>query len=118
MPNDQLIQDLKTTRANIEKGWVQGTFAQREDGTNCGTDDPAACRFCLAGAARNTISVDHVDHVLDWNRWNRLVDVLVVAIGNRSIVSFNDTIGRKQEDILAAIDKAIQYAQPDVSCLS
>ena len=32
--------------------WTTGTFARREDGTTCSTDDPRAAQFCALGRAQ------------------------------------------------------------------
>jgi hypothetical protein len=105
MPNEQLIQDLKATRSNIEKGWIKGAFAQKLDGEACESINPEACCFCLAGAAINATR----DELLSEKRWYALGKALESVIGG-SIITFNDGDGRTLEEILAVIDQAIEEA--------
>jgi hypothetical protein len=103
MPNEQLIQDLKTTRSNVEKGWVQGAFAKKADGETCESANPEACCFCFAGAAINATS----DELPGEARWYTLARTLEAVVGG-SLITFNDTEGRTQHEVLAAIDMAIE----------
>lgn len=80
--------------------WAQGDY---ERPGPCGT------RFCMLGAVYN------VDGYTDVGKEaaNLLAKALCTPLRRTEVVTFNDTAGRKHEEVLAAFDKAIKLAEKE-----
>jgi hypothetical protein len=92
--NTNLLDDLRTTREFIQRGWCQDScFAPHSGGG------------CLFAAIRD------VTHGRNGNdpRFRRLHDWVQAHIpDSHAISTWNDTPGRTQADVLALIDQCIE----------
>jgi hypothetical protein len=94
---------LREARALVERGWTQNVFARTADGNATYVENAEAVCFCTIGA------LYHVKAP-----FGRSYSLLERAIGRGavgSIAGWNDRACRKQRDVLAAYDKAIELAE-------
>lgn len=116
------IGDVKTTlveaRAFVEKGWTQMHLARRKDGSACSVIDESAREWCMGGAlqaaAHKLFSLQ--DHPA-FTGARTIIDRTLLGVlpkGNRVALSdWNDVPGRKQKEVLAIFDKAIEMAKEE-----
>lgn len=98
-------QFLQEVRAVVEQGWTQSCEARTAEGRAVNFDDSAAVSWCLIGAYFKV----HDKHFHN-TQANLAFDVLKKYTGVElgfSIAIWNDSTGRKKEEVLAALDSAI-----------
>lgn len=121
---------LHATKALLNQGWCQGTMAQSYSVITEGKGrlrveyvpllsyrDPDAVRWCLEGAIKKIReeTPDPDDKNTDlFSIWDerKAFSLLEQAIGLKkgdSLIAWQDERGRTQEDVLHAIDRAIQF---------
>lgn len=108
---------LMRAREIILSGWCQGSMAQNANGSPLNLEDTDATHFCAIGAldkalteagkARATVLWTSVEATCAKD----LLDEIAMSRCSRSIVSFNDTSGTTQRDVLVVYDIAIEKAK-------
>ena len=96
-------QILIEGRRVVERGWCQRASARNASGIPCEWDEPAACQWCSTGAMLHVVSMFVWEHA-------GALNFLRQAIGQHSIVGWNDAPERTKEEVLAAFDRAIQLS--------
>ena len=88
--------------------WIQGCFAEREDGTPVETYSSEACCFCAMGAVRKSglteLGVTHA-------RAMRFLDSAAQKTCGCNAISYNDDLDRRHGDIMHLFDVAIDLAK-------
>lgn len=79
--------------------WLQGRYAQTEDGFACQVHDRNAVCWCLVGASLTLDSTAGAEYAIR--------DFLNLVPSGNNLIFWNDTPGRTQDDVLAAIDGTI-----------
>ncbi len=96
------VDGLKKVREILANGWTQEASARDAEGEPLFSTDPRACSFCILGAVWRAVGYEN-------QMESRLVYALRNAIGeDAKLVSYNDTPGRTQDEMLALVDKAIE----------
>ena len=94
--------------------WGQGQYAQDKDGQWCMSSDPEADRFCAIGFIRGAFRSgmgedDSVDYISEHAAEDKLIAYLI-RTGQMErfsgIETWNDVIGRTEEEVQTAICKA------------
>lgn len=98
----------RKVRAQIEKGWCRGKLARDKDGNETEPKNPRACSWCLVGACIAAIPPDESEADLAARRAfvNRLRDET-----GQDRAWFNDAEGRTKEQVIEAIDRAIERCE-------
>lgn len=101
--NDVAVK-LAQAKQLIEEGWCQNLFAVPQD--------EERFSYCVIGAMYSTLDKGEV--------FDKMVDTFIAANGipssdymmgkTTNITSWNDSKDRTKEEVLAAFDKAINYA--------
>ncbi len=94
-----VVNGLKRARGFVERGWCQ----------HMGAD--AKGNVCMSGALNRATCHNHSAYLrgeVDAVRF-----AVVKAIGWENIPAWNDRPGRTKEEVLAAIDRAIEIARCD-----
>lgn len=95
----------------IDKGWIQGEYAQDEDGNHVSEYSPVACRFCAMGALYHVIG-----------NFGRAMDLAIVL--NREIrvaipdfkfgvPTFNDEIAKSAADVSGMMRRAADRVEKE-----
>jgi hypothetical protein len=90
-----------------KRNWIQYLEAQNSNGMYVNVNDPSACQFCLSGAiiaAGYRLGADS-DEI--WQARRRVLRTL----GNLNlppIVAYNDTEGRRWEEVVSVLKRAIR----------
>lgn len=82
----------------IRKGWCQFNTALAEDGSYRPAKDGEACRWCLDGALYATVSGQNSDE-----EYTKLYNLVADELG-KDPVDWNDTPGRTQAEVIAALE--------------
>lgn len=94
----------------VEVGWCQGVFARRFDGSRLiGWSlpyDPAAGRWCIAGAIRRAV-LDGGSHVVDHIQISEVERELRRILG-MELATWNDAPERTQAEVVAVLRKAAE----------
>lgn len=88
--------------------WTKGAFARNANGARTSASDPAACRFCSAGALLRA-NLKTSESTAD--TFNQAVRLLTRETGGLCISAFNDH--RTHPKVLAMFDRAISAAALD-----
>jgi len=116
-----IANKLREARGLIERGWCQGAFARRADGSAVrpiawDTLEPTYSAYCPRGAilAQLPWSLDPQfgELVELFERANRLE---ASTPDKSAVVAWNDAPGRTQADALAAFDRAIALAEQEAA---
>lgn len=91
---------LTKARALVEKGWVQGSYAEDAEGLHVDPCSEDAVCWCAAGAIRAAVD-DNAEQYYFLRKTLRQYTLIGVGI-----IHFNDTASAK-EDVLALFDRAI-----------
>lgn len=112
----QQIRKLKLMKSllKVEGAWTKGAYARDSGGSQADSDDVGACSFCVYGA-------DHkVGHDIPQLRNVRVLYLLnqyarangaAMKLKYDDIMTMNDHPATKKEDILRAIDWAIEQLE-------
>lgn len=101
------LNDLKEIRQLLSEParWTQGTMARSKSGELVTPRSDDACSWCMFGAVLKVCGTTLEAE----GRACRVLEIFRrVVYWPQSIPSFNDEYGRKHEDILSAIDLAIE----------
>jgi hypothetical protein len=108
------VSRLRAARELLKKGWCQNVSALTGDGVVVAVDDPGACRFCATGALdhfwRGSTASLFAGHQAAIRHLNKVVQ----ERGFGSIISYNDSNGRTQAQMIAIFDEAIAEAEAGV----
>lgn len=96
---------LQAARALVEKGWCQYSYAKNAENVQVKIESPEACQFCMRGALLKAV-IGESGIIAELDNFQTVVSK-VCAVLNTDVVSFNDTEGRIQEEVLEAFDEAI-----------
>lgn len=97
------VEVLRAARERIEKGWCQGTYARRSDGTPADHADPGTVAWCASGALWNDASPCDLEVYAD------AAAVLESYLPrDLEIEDWNDAPGRDKAEVLNLFDKAIE----------
>ena len=96
-------QILIEARRVIESGWCTRASARTDKGIPCEWDEAKACSWCSTGAVLHVASMFVPARVY-------ALRFLREAIGQYSIVGWNDAPGRTKEEVLAGFDRAIELS--------
>ena len=96
-------QILIESRRLLEQGWTTRASARTDKGIPCEWDEAKACQWCATGAMLHVVSMFAPAHF-------HALNFLREAIGQHSIVAWNDAPGRRKEEVLAAFDRAIELS--------
>lgn len=109
MPNPKTVRaTLKQARRLIaEKGWTQDTYARDANGERVDEDSRQATCFCIYGAVKRA----KPQWLVEQDTMDCLDDLAAGITGFRNIVGFNDRPTTTREDVLAALDQAIEVAE-------
>ena len=115
-------QIFERTRQLLEAegSWIQGSWARVPNGNSCSEFLDKACSFCLSGAIGRAIhelsranakglDLTPEDYTL-YGLHGACADMarlMLEQVVGCNTVQFNDTDGRKQEEVLDALDQAI-----------
>lgn len=90
----------------ISKGWTQQTMARNDLGYPVSCHDPYATCYCLSGALlKSCCSFDE-----KYNTYAYIEDILKNVIDD-TIMSWNDTPFRTQQEVVDALNKAIDISE-------
>lgn len=104
MALDRLLAVLIKARAKIGQGWTQGAFARDAQGAEVEPDSAEAVMFCAAGAYYAVARPREVAQTMDALRSALPAEYSYVTI-------YNDTFGRRQHEVLALYDRAIENSR-------
>jgi len=93
---------LRRVAAIIRSGWTQGPIAVDRSGSGTDATDPAACKWCLAGAMRLARRDLH-----DWGPYYD-AERAIKVVCRMTPISYNETRGRTKQQVLAKIREAIE----------
>lgn len=96
--NRSVVAVLRRARALVKRGWCQGHFAETADGRPCGRKADNAVKWCAFGAILAAGG-------------GAAPGALRQVLPERSITSWNDTVGRTRAHVLRAFTKAIAKAE-------
>lgn len=108
-----VLEELMEARALIAKGWVQGTMATQ---TGSPWDGLRFTAYCMLGALEKAHGGIVAYRKMDQSHYEPVVHALAAGlpadfygVGNPPgfIVTFNDSTGRTQQEVLAVFDRAI-----------
>lgn len=108
---------LKAARAKLALGWCQGSMVRDASGKPIDLYSEDGCKFCMLGAIATSLK-----EILkrppsgsdDYQPYDAARNAFIQANsveGVGAMLSYNDYPGRTQEEMLAATDKAIAYAE-------
>lgn len=98
MTKDQVLHHLDTMISLIKRGWTQGAFARDDAGNSVHVSAPFACEWCLMGAAMNACNG------LSPFKVGGFYGFIEDALPGIGIVTFNDTTGRTQQEVLTFLE--------------
>jgi hypothetical protein len=93
---------VEARRLIAEKGWAQGDFALDDDGHGYNYDSPRATCYCASGAIRLACPEPY--------GFVRVEKLFCKANSIEEIPQWNDAEGRTKDEVLAAFDRAIDFA--------
>ena len=107
-----VVEVLEKAKERLRGHWCQGTYAMRDDGSQCPTLTPG-CRVRAHGAIMSLY--------LPGERPAKVGAVELLNEATKQISggqythapSYNDTEGRTEEEVLALFDKAIELAKAE-----
>ena len=102
-----VLLHLQAMRDLLAAGWIQGNYAMTEGGFSCNPSSAHACKFCMEGARQRVES----QLTLVADRSTPLRRIIEGVIGNTSLAMWNDKKERTHEEVLIAMDKAIEACQ-------
>ena len=105
--SDIIAKHLRQVREVIQlpDRWFQGSEAVNQFGSATHPDSPTACRWCLTGAIKRVAFLASSDAPYKLIRDMR--SAMRKAIGQGSIIDFNDDSKTTHADVLAALHRAI-----------
>lgn len=86
------------------RGWMRDWFG---DDAN----KPDTCRVCAIGALRAAVTGDPFDPPTGDPLFREARQFLIQAVGEPSVVNWNDDPGRTEADVLGLFSKAIALAE-------
>ena len=102
----QISEALRAARELLAAGWCQGHFARDNTDYPVHYTDSAAVSYCLLGACALVVLGEHSDY--DQN--HPLIKEIGIALRQATklhVIDWNDTPGRTQAEVLAAVDATI-----------
>jgi hypothetical protein len=90
-----LVEFIDNVLETIKAGWCQRYFSEKdENGKVC---------YCLSGACSTLF------HRLEYSRYDELlyhfVNIFAQNIGHHSLIKYNDTLGRTQQEVIELLEK-------------
>lgn len=111
MTTVELLREAR--RLIVDYGWTQGCSARNLDRKPVAVSDPAAVAFCATGAIERAVYADSASFIKEL-----VLHALAHGMGGnysedyvRSIVDFNDALGRTADQVVAVYDRAIAWAE-------
>ena len=99
-------------RLDTPDKWCQISMARSEGGRGVDPLGKAACQWCLTGAIYTcTYPIDNDTHDLYYKSIQILDAIIANSRGCFSCSYYNDTYGRKHEDIISLLDEGIEYVK-------
>lgn len=99
------VDVMRHARDLVAGGWTQGAAARNAAGLQVPPGARDACRFCAVGAIRRASRLARGNPGVDLD----LMLAQAVGVGTEScVVRWNDEPGRKQAEVVAAFDRAIE----------
>jgi hypothetical protein len=114
MKNSELI---RKAIENVNKGWCQGHYARTAEGLAVSGKNGKAVQWCMQGAFNKVFSEEegHDIGAVEWNDVVDKIDELVqpqikpTYLPANLMVLFNDTPGRKKEEVIEVLEEAAKY---------
>lgn len=111
-----ILEDLQEVRSLISAGWCQNKHARDSSGADVGILSIDASSYCLLGAVQRVTLLKYSGEEIT-KRYIDLASRLQSAIrvideSHTTVASWNDARERKKEEVLSAIDKAIDGVRP------
>ena len=108
------LEVLRKAKGHIAQGWTQKFYAKKTGGGYTWPNDPMAVCYCPIGAMMKAIDVGmqlpfEQDEQSKLNQFHTTYHILMryLDTGFDSIVRWNDSEGRTQDEVLFLFDKAI-----------
>lgn len=104
---------LIEARSRLERGWTQGVHAKNAAGDTVYVSDPSAVSYCATGAlmAAAKMECPSIMDIGDLEAYRLLSAGLPGTKSIAGLQLFNDDPGRRQNEVLALFDSAIQRCQ-------
>lgn len=96
----------------VQNGWTQGTNARNSFFDPVPPDADSACEWCLMGAVYRSSGLSAVAPYFDYEKSlsdsSRTFEVLEKVAEHPNLAEWNDSPGRKVEDVLALLKRALE----------
>ena len=108
-----IVETLIAARAKLATGWVKGAYALNAKGIDVAPESPDACRWCISGAVLAVMPRDIGDTPMLLRHAIGKGLPYPFAANGGNIAGFNDAEETTHADVLAALDRAIAFAQAE-----
>jgi hypothetical protein len=109
IPTSQILTETRELLSDPSR-WTQYNMAITIDGEGVGVNDPAACRWCLAGGVQKILS-DHNLSMPVWDDTYESARAVIRRIIDYPLTLWNDQIDREHSEVIAMLDQAIERAK-------
>lgn len=106
----ELVTRVKTLLSNPAK-WTKGSFARDSIGNGVDFRSESATCFCIRGAARHEAAAMGFDALTGDYTIMRIMEENMCINGEAGVASFNDNPSTTHEDVMKALDCAIEVVK-------